>query len=118
MDQVAPAELEHIILQHPEVEDAAVIGIPDEIAGHVPRAFVVKREGSCLTMTGVADFLHGDYNIGLMHMIYFKLVDEIFRAGFSLQIPERRSHLLESHSKIGEWKNSTKRASSSLFDPC
>ncbi len=64
MDQVAPAELEHIILQHPEVEDAAVIGIPDEIAGHVPRAFVVKREGSCLTMTGVADFLHGDYNIG------------------------------------------------------
>lgn len=37
-----------------------MIGIPDEIAGSVPRAFVVKRDGSCLTTTDVANFLHGD----------------------------------------------------------
>jgi 4-coumarate--CoA ligase len=39
--QVAPAELEALLLTHPAVADAAVIGIPDEEAGEVPCAFVV-----------------------------------------------------------------------------
>jgi acyl-CoA synthetase (AMP-forming)/AMP-acid ligase II len=40
--QVAPAELEAIIIAHPEVADAAVIPIADEEAGEVPKAFVVR----------------------------------------------------------------------------
>lgn len=39
--QVAPAELEAILRSHPSVADAAVIPIPDERAGEVPKAFVV-----------------------------------------------------------------------------
>jgi acyl-CoA synthetase (AMP-forming)/AMP-acid ligase II len=39
--QVAPAELESILLSHPAVGDAAVIPSPDEEAGEVPKAFVV-----------------------------------------------------------------------------
>uniref|UniRef100_A0A914DA23 Uncharacterized protein n=1 Tax=Acrobeloides nanus TaxID=290746 RepID=A0A914DA23_9BILA len=42
--QVPPAELEAVILSHPDVQDVAVIGIPDEINGEVPRAFVVNLE--------------------------------------------------------------------------
>jgi acyl-CoA synthetase (AMP-forming)/AMP-acid ligase II/ubiquinone/menaquinone biosynthesis C-methylase UbiE len=41
--QVAPAELEQILLSHPAVADAAVIGCPDHEAGEIPAAFVVTR---------------------------------------------------------------------------
>ncbi|NWJ45658.1 MAG: 4-coumarate--CoA ligase family protein [Chloroflexi bacterium] len=43
--QVAPAELEAVILTHPAVADAAVIPSPDEEAGEVPKAFVVLKPG-------------------------------------------------------------------------
>jgi acyl-CoA synthetase (AMP-forming)/AMP-acid ligase II len=39
--QVAPAELEAVLLSHPAVSDAAVVRHPDEEAGEVPKAFVV-----------------------------------------------------------------------------
>jgi acyl-CoA synthetase (AMP-forming)/AMP-acid ligase II len=40
--QVAPAELEGVLLTHPAITDAAVIGIPEEQAGEIPKAFVVS----------------------------------------------------------------------------
>lgn len=40
--QVAPAELEAHLLTHPFVDDCSVIPVPDERAGEVPKAFVVK----------------------------------------------------------------------------
>ena len=39
--QVAPAELEALIITHPDVADVAVIGVPDEEAGELPKAYVV-----------------------------------------------------------------------------
>jgi acyl-CoA synthetase (AMP-forming)/AMP-acid ligase II len=41
--QVAPAELEAVLLTHPAVADAAVIPSPDALAGEVPKAFVVLK---------------------------------------------------------------------------
>ena len=41
--QVPPAELEALLLTHPAVADAAVIGVPDEDAGESPKAFVVRK---------------------------------------------------------------------------
>ena len=38
--QVAPAELEAIIVTHPAVADVAVVGMPDDEAGELPKAFV------------------------------------------------------------------------------
>ena len=42
--QVAPAELEALVLTHPKVSDVAVIGVPDEEAGELPKAYVVPAD--------------------------------------------------------------------------
>jgi acyl-CoA synthetase (AMP-forming)/AMP-acid ligase II len=57
--QVAPAELEAVLLAHPAIVDAAVIAAPDEKAGEVPKAFVVlKREVNDNDMSGeIMDFV-------------------------------------------------------------
>jgi acyl-CoA synthetase (AMP-forming)/AMP-acid ligase II len=44
--QVPPAELEAVLLSHPKVADAAVIGIPDDEAGEIPKGFVVLKDPS------------------------------------------------------------------------
>lgn len=44
--QVPPAELEAIIASMPQVKDVIVIPVPDDEAGEVPRAYVVKRENA------------------------------------------------------------------------
>ena len=42
--QIAPAELECILMEHPAVRDCAVVGIPDKASGEIPKAFIVLRE--------------------------------------------------------------------------
>ena len=44
--QVPPAELEALLITHPAVADVAVIGIPDDEAGELPKAFVVLKPGA------------------------------------------------------------------------
>jgi fatty-acyl-CoA synthase len=47
-ENVYPAELERVLLQHPSVSEAAVIGVPDEKWGEVGKAFIViKKEMHC-----------------------------------------------------------------------
>ncbi|HEY8134365.1 MAG TPA: hypothetical protein VII12_20975, partial [Thermoanaerobaculia bacterium] len=41
--QIAPAELEAVLLAHPSVADAAVVPLADDEAGQVPKAFVVLK---------------------------------------------------------------------------
>jgi acyl-CoA synthetase (AMP-forming)/AMP-acid ligase II len=54
--QVAPAELEAILIAHPQVADCAVIGVSDEEAGEVPKAFVVPA-GAELDPDGIMHFV-------------------------------------------------------------
>ncbi len=43
--QIAPAELEGVLMEHPAVQDCAVVGISDQAMGEIPKAFIVLREG-------------------------------------------------------------------------
>jgi acyl-CoA synthetase (AMP-forming)/AMP-acid ligase II len=42
---VYPKEVENALCEHPQVQTAAVVGVPDEIRGEVIHAFVVRKEG-------------------------------------------------------------------------
>ncbi|GLJ23855.1 hypothetical protein SUGI_0453310 [Cryptomeria japonica] len=55
--QVAPVELEALLVSHPEIADAAVIPFPDKEAGQVPMAYIVRKQGSTLSETTVAEFV-------------------------------------------------------------
>ncbi|XP_061721556.1 uncharacterized protein LOC133528267 isoform X1 [Cydia pomonella] len=53
--QVAPAELEALLLQHPGVAEAGVVGAPHESAGELPTAFVVRQAGAAVTERELQD---------------------------------------------------------------
>ncbi|XP_062537163.1 uncharacterized protein LOC134205674 [Armigeres subalbatus] len=55
--QVPPAELEAVLLKHPKVKDAAVIGIPDERVGELAMAFIVKEEDQDVTGDEIVKFI-------------------------------------------------------------
>lgn len=74
--QVAPAELEAALLDHDEIADAGVIGRPDDEAGEVPVAFVVRAPGSQIDADMVKAHLAGQLaHYKRLHRVEF--VDEI-----------------------------------------
>jgi long-chain acyl-CoA synthetase len=53
---VYPSEIEEVAMKHPGVLEAAVIGVPDEHSGEVPKLFIVKKDPA-LTEAVLQDFL-------------------------------------------------------------
>lgn len=58
-ENIYPAEIEDLLLRHPDIVECAVIGVPDDKWGEVPRAVVVPREGAGLDSDEVLAFLAG-----------------------------------------------------------
>ena len=56
---MAPAELEDLLLQHPAVQDVAVIGLPDEDGGEVPMAYIVKKANQEVSSHDITSFVEG-----------------------------------------------------------
>jgi acyl-CoA synthetase (AMP-forming)/AMP-acid ligase II len=75
--QVAPAELEGLLLTHPAIADAAVIGIADEEAGEIPKAFVVPS--APLTTEDVTAFV-AEHVAPYKKVRAVELIDEIPKA--------------------------------------
>jgi acyl-CoA synthetase (AMP-forming)/AMP-acid ligase II len=58
--QIAPAELESLIIEHPDVADCAVIGVDTgTVDGEIPKAFVVAREGVSLSVETIIEHVAG-----------------------------------------------------------
>jgi acyl-CoA synthetase (AMP-forming)/AMP-acid ligase II len=55
-ENIAPAEIEEVLLQHPEIAQCAVVGLPDDEWGQRIAAVVVRRPGSALEAEAVQDF--------------------------------------------------------------
>lgn len=56
--KVFPSVVEDVILEHPAVKEALVIGVPEEYRGEVPRAYVTLSEGASATAEELADWLN------------------------------------------------------------
>jgi 4-coumarate--CoA ligase len=74
--QVAPAELEGLLLEIPEVADACVVGVADERAGEVPKAFVVRATGSSIDVEALQGYLHPKL-ADFKHPQFYEFVDTI-----------------------------------------
>ncbi|MDH5373837.1 MAG: AMP-binding protein, partial [Acidimicrobiia bacterium] len=74
--QVAPAELEALLISHPAVADVAVVPVPDVEAGELPKAFIVAKPGTEVTAEELQGYVAG-------HVAHYKqirvveFVDEI-----------------------------------------
>lgn len=55
-NNVYPREVEEVLIQHPDVADCVVFGIPDDYWGEAVHAVVVKRDGASLSAQAVIDF--------------------------------------------------------------
>nr|AIY24980.1 4-coumarate:CoA ligase [Mangifera indica]AIY24982.1 4-coumarate:CoA ligase [Mangifera indica] len=69
--QVAPAELEAMLLSHPRISDAAVVPMNDDQAGEVPVAFVVKENNSEITEDEVKQFIS-------KQVVFYKRINRVF----------------------------------------
>ena len=74
--QVPPAELEAIIVAHPKVADVCVIGIPNDEAGELPKAFVVPVEGQTVTLEEIQELV-GEHLVSYKQVRLMELIDAI-----------------------------------------
>jgi len=58
-ENIYPAEVERVLREHPEIEDVAVVGIPDETWGEVGHAHIIRKSDSSLTAEEVIAFCDG-----------------------------------------------------------
>ncbi len=59
-EKIFPLEVEEIIIQHPQINDVCVIGVPDEEWGNIVRAVVVLKNGKELDKKNIVEFCRGD----------------------------------------------------------
>jgi long-chain acyl-CoA synthetase len=55
-ENIYPSEIEEVLLRHPAIAEAAVVGVPDERRGEIPKAVMVLKSGSQLTAEEVQAF--------------------------------------------------------------
>ncbi|XP_049410329.1 4-coumarate--CoA ligase 2-like [Solanum stenotomum] len=93
--QVAPAELEAPLLNHPYISDAAVVPMKDEQAGEVPVAFVVRSNGSTITEDEVKEFI-------TKQVIFYKRIKRVFFVDAIPRSPSGKIHRKDLRAKLAD----------------
>jgi long-chain acyl-CoA synthetase len=89
---VYPREIEEVLYTHPKVLECAVIGVPDETRGEVPKAIIVVKENETLTEREVRDYCKE-------HLASYKMPKQIeFRAS----LPKTSTGKIMKRSLRGE----------------
>ncbi|MBM3285924.1 MAG: acyl--CoA ligase [Candidatus Eisenbacteria bacterium] len=91
--RISPKEVEEVLMEHPEIHEAAVIGIPDEILGEAILAFVVLREGHSATEAALKDFASS------------RLPEYKIPAAFSIraELPKNESGKIQKQKLKDDW---------------
>lgn len=58
---MAPAELEHLLVSHPGVLDAGVTAVEDELAGQLPKAYVVLNKEFPVTIEELKEYVTREF---------------------------------------------------------
>lgn len=75
-ENVFPAEVEGIVITHPEVNECCIIGVPDDVWGEVGKALIVRTKGSSLTPEELDAYLKKNLS-SIKRPKYIVMVDAI-----------------------------------------
>lgn len=94
---ISPTEVEEVLVAHPGVQDAAVVGVPDRIFGEVPVAFVVRRHGSSVSEEELIS--HAEISLS-----DFKVPRRYF---FETELPQGKTGKIDKASLKKRWAEET-----------
>ena len=101
-ENVAPAEVEEVLLAHPAVETAQVVGVPDARLGEVPCAYVTLKDGKSVTEADLIEWTKARCaNFRVPR--YLRIVDDFEAIGMTasgkVQKTKLREHALRELNK-------------------
>ncbi|CAH2056390.1 unnamed protein product, partial [Iphiclides podalirius] len=119
--QVAPAELEALLLKHEAVRDVGVVGIPHASAGEVPLAFVVKQPNSDVTEADLKKYVseklsnhkHLRGGVRFVDTIPKSLTGKILRKELRKMVKSKKSACRQGHGNAFAHFHTPNRLSSS-----
>jgi fatty-acyl-CoA synthase len=98
-ENISTQEVERIVMEHPDVLEVCVVGVPDEKWGEVPKAFVVPKPGSKPSEADIIAFTRD-------HMAHFKCPKHVEFG----ELPKTGTGKIQKFVlRDREWKGHTKR---------
>ncbi len=55
-EKVFPSEVEDMMINHPKIKDLVIVGIPDDLRGEAPKAFISLKEGESMTLKELREY--------------------------------------------------------------
>ena len=55
-EKVFPSEVEDMMINHPKIHDLVIVGIPDDLRGEAPKAFIALKEGEIMTLKELREY--------------------------------------------------------------